>query len=156
MLSDRERLYLLEFVDRKHLEKIIGRLGVEISAVEEKIPLQDQVEKEVNAYFLGQLKTFTLPIGFIGTEFQKAVWNQVCQIKYGQTSTYQQIAYKMGNAHAARAIGAANGRNHFAIIVPCHRLLHADGSLADYAGGLWRKKWLLEHEADDPQANKGD
>jgi methylated-DNA-[protein]-cysteine S-methyltransferase len=81
-----------------------------------------------------------------GTAFQKNVWNQLRSIPYGETVTYLKIAELIGNQKAVRAVGAANGKNKISIIVPCHRVIGQNGTLTGYAGGLWRKKWLLEHE----------
>ncbi len=82
-----------------------------------------------------------------GTEFQRRVWAQLCEIPYGETISYGELAARIGNANASRAVGLANGRNPISIIVPCHRVIGADGSLTGYGGGLERKTWLLEHES---------
>jgi len=81
-----------------------------------------------------------------GTDFQKAVWQQLAAIPYGQTASYGDIARALGNPQAVRAVGAANGQNPISIIIPCHRVIGSNGKLTGYGGGLWRKEWLLEHE----------
>ena len=98
-------------------------------------------------YFAGTRLTFDLPLAPVGTDFQRRVWDALCAVPYGGTSSYGRIARALGDVQAVRAVGAANGRNPIAIIVPCHRVVGADGSLTGYAGGLDRKRWLLRHEA---------
>lgn len=98
-------------------------------------------------YFEGRRTQFELKLSPKGTEFQKKVWNQLMHIPYGKTQTYQQIANQLGDPKAIRAAATANGKNPISIIIPCHRVIGSDGSLTGYAGGLHRKKWLLEHES---------
>jgi methylated-DNA-[protein]-cysteine S-methyltransferase len=102
---------------------------------------------QLDEYFAGSRKTFDIPIKQQGTPFQQQVWEQLLQIKYGSTITYAQQSNQMNSPLAIRAIAAANGKNSLWIVVPCHRVIGSDGSLTGYAGGLWRKQWLLEHEA---------
>lgn len=103
--------------------------------------------EQLNAYFAGELSEFDLPMTMHGTEFQRRVWAALCEIPYGETISYGELARWVGNPKASRAVGLANGRNPIAIVVPCHRVIGADGSLTGYGGGLERKVWLLEHEA---------
>ena len=103
--------------------------------------------EQLNAYFAGELRDFDLPTTMRGTEFQRRVWTALCEIPYGETISYGELARWVGSAKASRAVGLANGRNPVAIVVPCHRVIGADGSLTGYGGGLERKVWLLEHEA---------
>jgi methylated-DNA-[protein]-cysteine S-methyltransferase len=105
------------------------------------------VVERLNAYFEGSLTDFELPMSMRGTEFQRRVWTALCEIPYGETISYGELARWVGNPKASRAVGLANGRNPLAIVVPCHRVIGADGSLTGYGGGLDRKVWLLEHEA---------
>ena len=102
--------------------------------------------RQLEAYFAGDLTLFDLPIGLHGTPFQLQVWEALRSIPYGETVSYAEIARRIGNTTAVRAVGAANGRNPVPIIVPCHRVIGADGSLTGYGGGVERKQWLLEHE----------
>jgi methylated-DNA-[protein]-cysteine S-methyltransferase len=112
-------------------------------------PLPDsfrQCIEELEAYFAGSLQQFTFPIVQPGTVFQQTVWQQLTMIPYGQTISYLQLAKRINNPKSIRAVGTTNGKNRIAIVVPCHRVIGSDGSLTGYAGGIWRKKWLLEHE----------
>lgn len=106
---------------------------------------------QLTAYFEGNLKTFTLPIKQTGTAFQQEVWSALLTIDYGVTRSYLQMAKHMNNVLAIRAMAAANGKNNLAIVVPCHRVIGSDGTLVGYAGLLWRKKWLLDHEREVSQ-----
>lgn len=105
------------------------------------------VVAQLDSYFAGELINFDLPMTMRGTDFQRRVWAALCEIPYGQTISYGELASRVGSPNASRAVGLANGRNPVAIIVPCHRVIGADGSLTGYGGGLPRKVWLLEHEA---------
>lgn len=102
---------------------------------------------QLEAYFRGELQEFDLPLSPEGSLFYHSVWNELRTIPYGSTSTYSSIAVALNAAKAVRAVGRANGENPIAIVVPCHRVIGADGSLTGYAGELWRKRWLLHHEA---------
>jgi methylated-DNA-[protein]-cysteine S-methyltransferase len=105
------------------------------------------IVEQLDAYFAGELCDFELPMNMHGTDFQRRVWAALCEIPYGETISYGELARWVGNPKASRAVGLANGRNPVAIVVPCHRVIGADGSLTGYGGGLDRKVWLLEHEA---------
>lgn len=102
--------------------------------------------EQLTAYFEGRLHRFDLPLAGTGTAFQQTVWKALREIPYGETVTYGQLAGRIGNRNASRAVGLANGRNPIGIIVPCHRVIGANGSLTGYAGGIERKQWLLAHE----------
>jgi methylated-DNA-[protein]-cysteine S-methyltransferase len=101
---------------------------------------------QLDEYFSGERKIFEFPIKQDGTEFQQKVWSELMNIPYGKTISYLQLAQRLHNVKAIRAAASANGRNMLSIIVPCHRVIGADGSLTGYGGGLHRKKWLLDHE----------
>ena len=105
------------------------------------------VREQLDAYFAGELETFDVPLALHGTPFQQSVWEQLTRIPYGETISYSELARRLGDPKLVRAVGLANGRNPVSIIVPCHRVIGADGSLVGYGGGLERKRWLLEHEA---------
>jgi methylated-DNA-[protein]-cysteine S-methyltransferase len=107
----------------------------------------EQVVAQLNAYFAGELVDFDVPLAMHGTDFQRRVWEGLLGIPYGETISYGELARRVDRPKASRAVGLANGRNPLAIIVPCHRVIGADGSLTGYGGGLDRKVWLLEHEA---------
>lgn len=139
---------LLEFTDRKMLEMefrdLQKRLQAQIIAGE-----NDHIRRlkiELADYFAGRRTEFTVPLHYPGTDFQISVWNTLCEIPYGTTCSYQDLATTLGNPNAVRAVARANGFNRIAILIPCHRVIGKDGKLTGYGGGLARKKWLLEHE----------
>lgn len=105
-----------------------------------------QAVTELSEYFQKKRTGFTFPINPTGTEFQKRVWQELSKIPFGTTISYADLTQKLGDMKAIRAVASANGRNPLWIVVPCHRVIGSDGSLTGYAGGLWRKKWLMEHE----------
>jgi methylated-DNA-[protein]-cysteine S-methyltransferase len=102
--------------------------------------------KQLAGYFAGELKTFELPLALAGTPFQKRVWAELRRIPFGETISYLELARRVGNPKASRAVGSANGQNPVAVIVPCHRVIARDGTLGGFGGGLDRKEWLLNHE----------
>jgi len=102
--------------------------------------------RQLSEYFAGTRREFDLPLRMQGTDFQQRVWRNLTKIRYGETWSYGELARSVGNPNASRAVGLANGRNPISILVPCHRVIGADGSLTGYGGGLERKRWLLAHE----------
>ena len=111
-------------------------------------------KSQLSEYFTGKRKEFTILIKQEGTEFQQKVWNELVKIPYGKTVSYNSIAGFLGDKKSIRAVGSANGRNQISIIVPCHRVIGSNGALTGYAGGLWRKKWLLSHEREHFKGEK--
>lgn len=109
-------------------------------------PLLEQVKQQLEAYFSGELQQFSLLLAFKGTPFQRDVWEGLLSTHYGETISYKELAERVGNPRACRAVGTANGANQFAVIVPCHRVIQEGGGIGGYGGGLERKRWLLEHE----------
>lgn len=107
------------------------------------------VRTQLDAYFAGTLRVFDLPLHASGTAFQQRVWQALLDISFGHTQSYGALAKRIGKPKAARAVGLANGRNPISIIVPCHRVIGANGSLTGYGGGIERKRWLLNHEQGD-------
>ncbi len=105
-----------------------------------------QLRKELAQYFAGKRQTFKCALDIEGTEFQKSVWTKLAAIPFGQTRAYGEIAIQIGNPNASRAVGGANNKNPVPIILPCHRVVGANHALVGYAGEIWRKTWLLEHE----------
>lgn len=101
---------------------------------------------QLDEYFKGKRHEFTFPYQLEGTSFQKMVWNALNEIPYSKTWSYKEIALSIGNEKAVRAVGSANGKNKLSIVIPCHRVIGSNGTLTGYAGGLWRKEWLLHHE----------
>lgn len=116
-------------------------------SVSSKIPLVlQEAVAQLNDYFEGKRADFSFKLNPSGTEFQQKVWKGLLEIPFGKTMSYLELSKKLGDVKAIRAVASANGRNPLWIVVPCHRVIGTDGSLTGYAGGLWRKKWLLEHE----------
>lgn len=132
----------VRFVDEKVQEACAGASGGLDGASRE---VREAVA-QLRAYFAGELREFDLELGAWGTEFQRRALGVVREIPFGQTLTYGEVARRIGREGASRAVGAANGRNPWAIVVPCHRVVGAGGRLTGYGGGTWRKEWLLGHE----------
>lgn len=124
------------------------RSAEEVGGAADRI-LRDARE-QLDAYFAGERTTFDLPLAAAGTPFQERVWEALRSIPFGHTTSYGEIAIRMGEPKAVRAVGAANGRNPIPIIVPCHRVIGANGDLTGFGGGIERKRWLLEHEGALP------
>lgn len=108
--------------------------------------ISEKAALQMDEYFQGQRQHFDFPFQQQGTEFQQTVWKELLNIDPGKPMSYSALSKKMNNPLAIRAIAAANGKNNLMIVVPCHRVIGHDGQLVGYAGGIWRKKWLLEHE----------
>ena len=141
LAGDGDALKLVSFQDGTHPTSINSDWD------HDETPFRDAIE-QLNAYFAGELKTFTLKLKPEGTEFQQKVWQQLRSIPYGQTTSYGQIARALGNPQASRAVGAANGKNPISIVVPCHRVVGSSGSLVGFGGGLSIKETLLSLECD--------
>ncbi len=127
--------------------------GISIISVTQEGDLSSEIPKnlknsvtQLNEYFEGKREEFTFKLNPKGTEFQQKVWQELLKIPFGKTMSYLDLSKKLGDVKAIRAVASANGKNPLWIVVPCHRVIGTDGSLTGYAGGLWRKKWLLEHE----------
>jgi len=151
--SDEHGLVLCEFHDRPMLPEQLARvakLGLGEARIGDNAVL-DQAARELEEYFSGKRKRFDVRLHLAGTEFQHAVWTQLLAIPFGATTSYDRIATRIGKPGAARAVGRANGDNRMAIIVPCHRVINADGTMSGYGGGKHRKRWLLDHEQRAPQ-----
>ncbi|MDQ5979399.1 MAG: AraC family transcriptional regulator [Verrucomicrobiota bacterium] len=147
-LADDGGLRLLEFVDRRGLEReLVGlRRRLECAIVPGNHALLDRTAAELTEYFAGTRMKFSMPLVPVGSDFQLRVWTELQRIAPGRTCSYAEMAARLGIPKGPRAIGRANGSNMLAIVIPCHRVINADGSLCGYAGGLWRKQRLLEHE----------
>jgi len=147
-IADNEGLYLLEFVDKRGLERTVARLMLRIQAevapgVTEPIK---SIMVELTSYFEGTLTEFKTPIHLVGTPFQRTVWEELMRIPHGQTRTYATQSEAIGKAAAYRAVANANGANQLAILIPCHRIIKSNGDLGGYAGGITRKQLLIDHE----------
>lgn len=146
--ADEAHLYLLEFIDRR-------MLGTQLEVLQRHLkcgfepgmnPVLEQTQRELSEYFDGKRQAFAVPMATPGSAFQHRVWKELIEIPYGKTSSYGEIADRLGSVGAQRAVGKANGENRIAIFIPCHRVIRADGTLCGYGGGLWRKQRLLELE----------
>lgn len=132
--SKKNRIFKLSFVEEKLYEPKTSSVLLECI-------------QQLEEYFNGKRKTFELPLIISGTDFREKVWNTLLKIPYGETNNYKEIALKIGKAKAARAVGGANNKNRIGIIIPCHRVIGSNGQLTGYAGGIEKKRWLLDHEA---------
>ena len=136
------------------ITKILGdENGISVISVSDEGEISDTIPvvlqetvSQLNDYFEGKRTAFTFKMNPSGTEFQRKVWQALLEIPFGKTMSYLELSKKLGDVKAIRAVASANGKNPLWIVVPCHRVIGTDGSLTGYAGGLWRKKWLLEHE----------
>lgn len=143
-----EGMCLLEFIDRRMLNteyKDLARL-LKTSVEEGENKHVKEIRRQLKEYFDGKRKEFTLPLVTPGTGFQQAVWLELQKIPFGSTRTYQEQAEALNKPGAVRAVANANGMNRISIVIPCHRIIGSDGNLTGYGGGLWRKRWLLDHE----------
>jgi AraC family transcriptional regulator, regulatory protein of adaptative response / methylated-DNA-[protein]-cysteine methyltransferase len=149
-----EAICLLEFPDRRMIDTQLAtvrrRYGLPLMPGESE--LLERLCVQLAEYFAGSRRAFDLPLDYPGTPFQRRVWDALLRIPYGETRSYSQLAAVIGEPGAARAVGHANGQNRIAIVIPCHRVIAADGGLGGYGGGLWRKLRLLEGEAPTPVA----
>lgn len=147
-ISDDHALHLLQFVEQMDLEREIERFQQKTNSVvtKGKTRIHDSIENELNLYFNNKLREFKTPLAMYGTQFQKNVWSELTKIPFGTTFSYTSLAHAIKMPTACRAVGNANGANQLAIIIPCHRVINSNGKLGGYAGGLERKKWLLDHE----------
>lgn len=148
-IANEEALFLLAFHDCKGLEREIERLCMRTKSVlvPGMTPIIHSIDIELKAYFQGRLTSFQTPLCLGGTAFQKKVWTALQGIPLGETRSYVDIAQNLAMPTAYRAVANANAVNQFAIIIPCHRVIQANGHLGGYAGGVRRKAWLLNHEA---------
>lgn len=147
-VSSRSHVHLLEFFDRRALPNELARLSAYAKGqigIGRADP-SEQIKSELSAYFEGRSADFATPLAFHGADFTKSVWEALRSIPAGQTRSYSQIAASVGRPSAVRAVARANGANQIALVVPCHRVIGADGSLTGYGGGLWRKQKLLDIE----------
>ena len=146
-VTDDAALHLFEFHDRTALASEMRRIEQRCGAVVDgATPASEALARELAEYFAGARTTFSARIVQRGTPFTAQVWAALCEIPCGETRSYGQIAERIGRPSAVRAVARANGANQVAILVPCHRVIGADGTLVGYGGKLWRKQWLLDHE----------
>lgn len=154
VIADEEYIYELDFIEDVYYASILEKYALEKDIInngqflyKEDIPSSLlQCINQLDEYFQGSRKIFNLNLNIEGTVFQKSVYTALCNIPYGETASYKDIAQTVGSAKAVRAVGNTNNKNKIAIIIPCHRVIGSNGKLVGYAGGVWRKQWLLEHE----------
>ncbi len=140
-------LHVLEFVDRDILSRELSRVRREIGGIAfTPHPVLTMLAMQLAAYFTGQRAAFDVPLRPLGSTFHQSVWAELRHIPAGTTESYKALSIRMGKLSAIRAVAQANGANPIAILVPCHRVIGADGKLVGYGGKLWRKRWLLNHE----------
>jgi len=149
-IASTDKLLLLEFKSRKELDEELLELKkkYEVESIDNSNQLLDSLESELMEYFNGKRQKFNTPIELDGTEFQIKVWSELLLVPYGETRTYLDQARSLGDEKAIRAMASANGKNRLAIIVPCHRIIGSDGSLTGYAGGIEKKRFLLNLERE--------
>ena len=145
-----DAVLFLEFTDSDSLEERLRRLqsATDAQLVARRSPIFDHLRGELDSYFSGDLRIFSTPVKLLGTPFQMSVWSALLEIEYGTTVSYLDLAERLGCPDAVRAVAGANGRNRLAILVPCHRVIGRNGKLTGYAGGLDRKRKLLDLEAE--------
>jgi AraC family transcriptional regulator of adaptative response/methylated-DNA-[protein]-cysteine methyltransferase len=157
-IADDEGLRLLEFVDRRAMERELSILRTRLRT--NIVPGEHRhlavIRSELAVYFSGKNLQFSVPVAPVGSPFQLRAWELLRKIPVGETRSYSWMAKKLGDAEMRRAVGRANGENMMCIIIPCHRVIRADGTLCGYGGGLWRKKWLLDHEQKFKKRARGD
>ncbi len=137
--ADEDAISRIHFLDDN--EEVPASVGEDTNH-----PLLQECKNQLSAFFEGNLTAFSVPVRQEGTVFQQKVWAELLKIPYGKTISYLELSKRIGDVKAIRAVGTSNGKNEIAIIVPCHRVIGTNGTLTGYAGGLWRKQWLLEHE----------
>ncbi|WP_142303761.1 methylated-DNA--[protein]-cysteine S-methyltransferase [Neobacillus soli] len=152
------QLYKLDFESPIGMIEIVGTAeGICSILFSEREQIENKLHNEtpqvlvdcfeqMDQYFKGLRQEFTFPYIFEGTNFQQTVWDALTRIPYAETGSYKDIAVSIGNEKAVRAVGSANGKNKLSIVIPCHRVIGSNGKLTGYAGGMWRKEWLLKHE----------
>jgi len=151
-----EKTYYLSpigLIEVKGSEKGISHItfATEVNNIIENPPCLRECVSQLHDYFSGKRKKFNLALDIEGSDFQKKVWNQLLKVQYGKTQTYHDMAKGIENIKAVRAVGHALGCNPISIVIPCHRIIGSNGKLVGFAGGLWRKSWLLQHENKDIQ-----
>ena len=145
-MANENALYLLEFRERRGIERELTKLRKEHEIIEGSNSIIASIKNELKAYCDGTLSEFKTPIKILGTPFQIQVWDALLKIPFGETRSYLEQASVIAKPSACRAVANANGANQLAIIIPCHRIINHNGGLGGYGGGLSKKSWLLEHE----------
>ncbi|MDQ7260360.1 methylated-DNA--[protein]-cysteine S-methyltransferase [Paracoccus sp. PS-1] len=154
-VADQERLHLLEFLERAALPAELRRLAARGRIGPGRTAVTDRTEAQIAGYFAGERAAFDLPLVLHGTGFQQQVWRELQRLPAGTTTSYAELARRIGRPSAVRAVARANGANQIAVVIPCHRVIGSDGGLTGYGGGLWRKQALIRHEAEGFRVAKG-
>lgn len=154
-VADQERLHLLEFLERAALPAELRRLAARARIGPGRTAVTDRTEAQIAGYFAGERAAFDLPLVLHGTGFQQQVWRELQRLPAGTTTSYAELARRIGRPSAVRAVARANGANQIAVVIPCHRVIGSDGGLTGYGGGLWRKQALIRHEAQGFRVAKG-
>lgn len=142
LLWRKEGVFLVSFIKEKQLKKVSGFVKYDFRIERSN----SMLEKQLNEYFNGKRKEFELDLIMNGTRFQQKVWKELLKVPFGETVSYGEIAKRVGNPKGARSVGMAVSRNPLSIVIPCHRVIRSSGEIGGYAGGVYRKKWLLQHE----------
>ena len=147
-LADNKKLWALQFVEDGSLEQKLQVMGKQLQATitPQRNAIIDLIEAELQQYFTGNRKEFTVPMEIQGSLFQKLVWNELQTIPFAATRSYSEVASAIGKPGSHRAVGRANGANRFVVIIPCHRVIYIDSTVGGFNGGIARKQWLLHHE----------
>lgn len=147
-LASDKTLWALQFVDEGSLKQELQLLAkqLQVAMIPQENAIIDLVEMELQQYFMGKRKEFTIPMEVQGSLFQKLVWNELQTIPFAATKSYSEVASAIGKPGSHRAVGRTNGVNRFVIIIPCHRVIYIDSTVGGYSGGIARKQWLLHHE----------
>lgn len=148
VVGDNASLYALQFADKQDWNNVITQLQTKFNTTITQgvtSPILS-IQDELASYFAGTLTAFKTPLQLSGTPFQQQVWQELMKIAHGTTISYAQLAMKVGQPKACRAVANANGANRLAIIIPCHRVINSNGKLGGYTGGIHHKQWLIEHE----------
>lgn len=148
VIGDEKSLYFLDFIDQSFLDEKLDRFQ-KLNRVNLRLgtnSILEQTQIELESYFKGTLKTFTVPIQLNGTGFQEKVWKELRKLPFGQTLSYSSLAFLVNSRLACRSVGQANHHNPVIIIIPCHRIIQKNGHLGGYGSGLEKKQWLLDHE----------
>lgn len=152
-LADDERLYFLDFITEKPLPQMAKRLAG-LTMASKNSALMTQLKNELHEYFLGNRRVFQVPIHLVASPFQQAVWQSLHQTAYGETRSYKEQAQAIEHPKACRAVANAHAQNPVVILIPCHRTIGHTGSMGGYRGEIWRKQWLIAHEAQHQDESK--
>ena len=156
VICDEQSLYFMYFDNQKHVQSHMKKILKQAKLIEKKTSLHTKLEYEFADYFAGKKTTFTTPMNLQGSEFQQQVWQELKHITCGRKLTYKDIAQRIKQPRAVRAVANAIGRNPLLILIPCHRVIASSGKLSGFAAGVERKAWLLSHESDTKKMSQNE